>query len=142
MPTPSDTTPPTASDLVDDTIAHTTCPPEIIRASAFTIASEERSADRDDDVGEEGTVSAVVESTLGGRADDATSFLGETASDLSLKGREIDEDTIMDSPSPTSSSSDSKEDQSSTPASQTSSISSTTSTSSSLSYEFSNVRVC
>jgi glucose-induced degradation protein 4 len=141
MPTPSDSTPPLTA--VEDSIAHTTCPPEIIRASAFPAASEARSADDDDDDAvEQGTMSAVVESTLHSRVNDATSLVVETTSDSSLKRRDIEEDTVMDSPSPASSSSESKEDQSSPAASQVSAVAPSSSTSSSLSSEFSNVRVC
>lgn len=148
MPTPSEVTPPlTASALGDEQIVHTTCPPEIIRASAFSIATEERSVnDRDDDALQEGTVSATVESTaMEARVgDNATSFQIATNRDSSpMKGRESEDDTDMDSPSPANSPSDSKDDSSNSPTSQTASVtSSTTSTCSSLSHEFSNVRVC
>lgn len=140
MPTPTDSTPQTASAHVE----HTSCPPEIIRASAFSVASRERSADDDDDAIERGTVSAVVDTTINDRVDDAMSLIVETTSDSSLKGHDIEDDVVMDSPSPASSSSESKEDQPSPPASQTSSVASasSSSTSSSVSSEFSNVRVC
>jgi hypothetical protein len=147
MPTPSEVTPPlTASALVDDPIVHATCPPEIIRASAFSVATEERSVDDGDvDALEEGTVSATVESTaIEARVgDDATSLqIATTPDSSSMKGRESEDDTDMDSPSPANSPSDSKDDSSSSPTSQTSSVTSTSSTCSSLSHEFSNVRVC
>ncbi|EED24158.1 vesicle-mediated transport protein Vid24, putative [Talaromyces stipitatus ATCC 10500] len=142
MPTPSEITPPlTASALVEDPIVHTLCPPEIIRASAFSVASEERSlSDGDGNVLEEGTVSATIESTATG--DNATSLMVETARESSsMKGRESEDDTDMDSPSPANSASDGKDDVSSSPTSQTSSVTSSSSTSSSLSHEFSNVRL-
>ncbi|OKL60035.1 hypothetical protein UA08_04533 [Talaromyces atroroseus] len=142
MPTPSDNTHTPPSTASEESIAHTTCPPEIIRASAFSVASEERSADDDDDDAiEQGTVSAVVESTLQGRVGDATSLVVETTSDSSLKRRAIEEDTVMDSPSPASTSSESKDDQPSPTASQASSVAPSSSTSSYLSSEFSNVRL-
>ncbi|PCG89758.1 Vacuolar import/degradation protein Vid24 [Penicillium occitanis (nom. inval.)] len=146
MPTPSEVTPPlTASALVDDQIVHTTCPPEIIRASAFSVATEERSVnDGGGDALAEGTVSATVESTaIEARVgDDATSLqIATTPDSSSMKGRESEDDTDMDSPSPANSPSDSKDDPSSSPTSQTSSVSSTSSTCSSLSHEFSNVRL-
>jgi hypothetical protein len=147
MPTPSEVTPPlTASALVDDLIVHTTCPPEIIRASAFSVATEERSVnDGDDDALEEGTVSATVESTaIETRVgDDATSLqIATTPDSSSMKGRESEDDTDMDSPSPANSASDTKDESSAgSPTSQTSSVTSTSSTCSSLSHEFSNVRL-
>lgn len=154
MPTPSEVSPPlAASALVDDSIVHTTCPPEIIiRASAFSVATEERSfVDGGGNALEEGTVSATVESTApdapdaldGRRVGDATSLSVEIATDSPfMRGRESEDDTDMDSPSPPNSASDSKEDSTGSPASQTSSVSSSSSTSSSLSHEFSHVRVC
>lgn len=144
MPTPSaNTPPPTASAFVEDAIAHTTCPPEIIRESEFSVNSQQRSAgDGDDDAMQHATVSAVVESTLNDPVDDATSLIVETTSESSLKRREIEEeDTVMDSPSPVSSSAESKDDQASTAASQTTSVASTSTSSSSRSSEFSNVRL-
>lgn len=146
MPTPSEVTLPlTASALVDDQIVHTTCPPEIIRASAFSVATEERSFnDGDDNALEEGTVSATVESTaIEARVGDDVSPLqiATTPDSSSMKGRESEDDTDMDFPSPANSPADSKDDSSSSPTSQTSSVTSTSSTCSSLSHEFSNVRV-
>lgn len=153
MPTPSEVSSPlSASALVDDSIVHTTCPPEIIRASAFSVATEERSfVDGSGNALEEGTVLATVESTAsdardaldGPRVGDATSLSVEIARDSPfMRGRESEEDTDMDSPSPPNSASDSKEDSTGSPASQTSSVSSSSSTSSSVSHEFSHVRVC
>jgi hypothetical protein len=143
MPTPSDYTPHlTVSAFPQETTAHTTCPPEIERGPAFTVAPEERIID-DDDAVDERTVSDAMatEFTAGRRPSDATSLMIDPITESSMKQIKAEEDVVMDSMSPASASSDGKEEQSSPPASQTSSAISPPSALSSVSYEFSNVRV-
>lgn len=147
MPTPRDLLHLTVSAIPDEnqTSNHTTCPPEIERGPAFTVAPEQRIVEEDDDDAvDERPVSdaTATELTADRRLSDATSLMMDSMPESSTKQTKADEDVVMDFMSPASASSDGKEEQQpSSPPSQTSSAITGPSAPSSISYEFSNVRV-
>lgn len=146
MPTPSDNTPQlSTTSIPNDISAHTTCPPEVERLSAWRDSSETSTrAEHDAIDNAPSPVNATAHPVLM-RSDDATSQataadpmrVESGASGSSSMGAmaKPDEDSAAGRLSPPA-------DPSSRSSRHPSSVTTSPSTASLLSYEFSNVRVC